>query len=219
MLELLFDPSKSPLRVLCLGAHCDDIEIGCGATIQFLGAAKSALDLHCVIFSSDDRRARETKTAMEMLVGNYGECLLEFHSFRDGFFPAERAELKEYFESLKSVAPDLVLTHQLEERHQDHRLVAELTWNTFRNHLILEYEIPKYDGLLAQPNVFVPLARAHRKRKTKALLSVFASQRDKRWFTEETFDALMRLRGIESAAPEGYAEAFVGRKLTLNVTT
>ena len=166
MLELLFDPSKSPLRVLCLGAHCDDIEIGCGATIQFLGAAKSALDLHCVIFSSDDRRARETKTAMEMLVGNYGECLLEFHSFRDGFFPYIGAELKQCFEKLKArVDPDFILTHYQGDLHQDHRLIGELTWNTFRNHLILEYEIPKYDGGLGSPNLFVPSDVRHVEKK------------------------------------------------------
>jgi LmbE family N-acetylglucosaminyl deacetylase len=139
---------------------------------------------------------------------------LRIEGFRDGFLPYQGAAVKEVFEQLKDeVSPDLVFTHHREDRHQDHRLVSDLTWNTFRDHLILEYEVPKFDGDLGHPNVFVPLSAAIRRRKIRVLLSAFGSQAGKRWFSEETFSGILRLRGVECGASEGYAEAFHGRKV------
>jgi LmbE family N-acetylglucosaminyl deacetylase len=138
------------------------------------------------------------------------------HAFRDGYFPAQFAEIKEAFEDVaRDFRPDVVFTHTRDDRHQDHRVISDLTWNTFRNHLILEYEIPKWDGDLGRPNFYVPVSRAAARRKTRALLSVFGTQRSKDWFTEETFLGLMRLRGMECRAAGGHAEAFHARKVTL----
>jgi LmbE family N-acetylglucosaminyl deacetylase len=137
------------------------------------------------------------------------------NNFRDGFFPFEGEQIKNFFEGLKRVSPDLILTHNRKDAHQDHRLIAELTWNTFRNHLILEYEIPKYDGDMGQPSVFVPIEAEIYQKKVRYLMDAFESQRQKRWFQQETFLSLMRLRGMECNAPSGYAEAFYCRKLIL----
>ncbi len=201
--------------VLCLGAHADDIEIGCGGTVLKLAAANPRLNVHWVVLSAEGRRADEARTSAERFLDGVGERDVEVQAFRERYFPY-LPELKEFFDGLKTrVAPDLILTHHGADAHQDHRVVADMTWSTFRDHLILEYEIPKYDGDLSRPNVFVGLDQQAARRKAEAILQGFPSQRDRYWFTEETFLALLRLRGIEARAPGGYAEAFNARKLLL----
>jgi LmbE family N-acetylglucosaminyl deacetylase len=220
MIELALGiPSNRPLTVLCLGAHADDIEIGCGGTMLRLLAERRRVIVHWVVMSSNDVRAREARTAAKRVLRGAAESHIRIERFRDGFLPFEGAAVKEVFEEIKlQVSPDLIFTHRGDDAHQDHRLVSQLTWNTFRSHSILEYEIPKYDADLAQPNVFVPLPAAIWRKKVRLILSAFPSQRRRSWFTASTFEALMRLRGVESAAPQGYAEAFHGRKLTLGLT-
>lgn len=210
-------PTDAPLRVLCLGAHSDDIEIGCGGTVLRLCELYPRISFDWVVFSGDGARADEARRGAELFLGDaLRRANVAVLGFRDGFFPDQWSAIKEYFEALKAeVQPDLILTHRRADLHQDHRVIAELTWNTFRGHLVLEYEIAKYDGDLGSPNVFVPLDAGIRQRKVEYLMTAFATQRDKRWFTEETFLGLMRLRGIECAAAEGYAEGFYGRKLVL----
>lgn len=215
---LLGAPPGKPLTVLCLGAHADDIEIGCGGTMLRLLSERARVTVHWVVFTSNEVREREARRSAQRFLARAHASTVRVERFRDGFLPYDGAEVKEVFEALKSVAPDLIFTHRGDDAHQDHRLVAELTWNTFRDHSILEYEIPKYDADLRQPNVFVPLASAIRRRKVRAVLDGFPSQRRKRWFTAETFDAVMRLRGIECAAREGYAEAFHARKLVVSLS-
>jgi len=208
-------PNGRALNVLCLGAHSDDIEIGCGGTILRLREQAPATTFHWVVLSAAGEREVEARRAAELFAGSSVQTLL-MRDFPDGFLPYVGAEVKAVFEELKrSISPDLILCTSRKDAHQDHRLVAELTWNTFRNHLILEYEIPKYDGDLGQPNVFVALEAAIYQTKIKHILEVFQSQSDKPWFEESTFAALMRLRGMECAAPSGHAEAFYGRKLVL----
>jgi LmbE family N-acetylglucosaminyl deacetylase len=215
VLSLKLERLDGPPTVLCLGAHCDDIEIGCGGALVRL--AREYPDIRFVwgIFSGDDVREQESRAAAQRLTPD-GACELRFHAFRDRFFPSQAEAIKEAFDVLRAaVQPQLVFTHFLADRHQDHRVIAELTWNTFRAHSILEYEIPKYEGDLGQPNVFVPLTTADLDRKVDCLLESFPSQRARGWFTADTFRALARLRGIESGAPSGFAEAFHGRKLCL----
>ena len=205
-------------RILCLGAHCDDIEIGCGGTILNLTERRRDVSVTWVVFSGDAAREREALASAALFLAAARESTVTVHRFRDGFFPYVGAAIKEQFEALKrTVTPDLVLTHHGGDRHQDHRLISELTWNTFRDHLILEQEIPKYDGDLGAPNVFVPLQPAHCEAKVTNILECFPSQHDHPWFTRETFMALMRLRGVESNAPSGYAEAFYCRKAVLGL--
>lgn len=205
-----------PRSVLCLGAHSDDIEIGCGGTLLALIAANPALSVHWVVLSASERRAAEARAAAARILAGAGTSHVAVESFRDGYFPWEGAALKDCFESLKAtVEPDLVFTHYRDDRHQDHRLVSDLAWSTFREHLVLEYEIPKYDGDLGRPNVYMPLTDEQRRTKVDILMSCFASQHDHAWFERETFDGLMRLRGMECAAAGGYAEAFHARKLRL----
>jgi LmbE family N-acetylglucosaminyl deacetylase len=209
-------PARGPLTVLCLGAHADDIEIGCGGTILALLAARRRVTVHWMVCSATPVRAREARRSAVRFLGRAAARHIRVERFRDGYFPSERAALKDVFEALKAVVdPDLIFTHARADAHQDHRVVAELTWNTWRDHAILEYEVPKYDGDLDRPNVFVPLPAALRRRKVRLLLAGFPSQRRKAWFNAATFEGLMRLRGVECAAPAGYAEAFHGRKLTL----
>jgi len=217
MLPLTFGlPQRAPLTVLCVGAHGDDIEIGCGGTLLQLLAERSHVSIHWVVLSADGTRAREARRSASRILRSAAARHVRIERFRDGFLPYDGAAVKDVFEDLKTVvSPDLVFTHYRHDAHQDHRLVSDLTWNTFRDHYILEYEVPKYDGDLGHPNVFVALTDAVRRRKNRLLMSAFPSQRGKRWFSEATFDALMRLRGIECAAPSGYAEAFYGRKLLL----
>jgi LmbE family N-acetylglucosaminyl deacetylase len=217
MLSFTFGlPPRGPLAVLCLGAHSDDIEIGCGGTLLRLLAERRRVMLHWVVLSGDRRRAQEARRSATRLARGAAGLDIEVAEFRDGFFPFQGAELKDRFEQLKRRAdPDLVFTHRGDDAHQDHRMVSELTWNTFRDYCILEYEIPKYDGDLGRPSVFVPLSPAIRRRKVRHLMTSFPSQRRKHWYSASTFDGLMRIRGVECAAPEGYAEAFHARKLLI----
>jgi LmbE family N-acetylglucosaminyl deacetylase len=203
-------------RLLLIGAHSDDIEIGCGGTVlAFLQAHPDAVISWVVFSASGDRADEARRGAAAFTAGAATPALVRIEQFRDGFLPYDGAAVKECFEALKKdVAPDLVFTHRLEDRHQDHRLLAELTWNTFRDHPILEYEIPKYEGDLGQPNVFVPLEEPIWRRKVALLLETFGTQRSKRWFTEDALAGLMRVRGLE-AGSTGCAEAFYARKLTL----
>jgi LmbE family N-acetylglucosaminyl deacetylase len=203
------------LEVLCLGAHSDDIEIGCGGTILRLADENPSCVFHWVVFSALGVREAEARRAADLFAGSKlkGPVL---NSFRDGFMPYVGGEVKDIFESLKQqVSPDLIFTHYGEDAHQDHRLLSELTWNTFRDHLILEYEIPKYDGDFGKPNTFVPLSDEICRKKVRSIMDAFESQRVKHWFQESTFLALMRLRGMECNSPSGYAEAFYCRKLVL----
>lgn len=202
--------------ILCLGAHSDDIEIGCGGSVLKLVDANPGASVHWVVFSAVGERGKEAQAAAAKFLARAGAKTVELHQFRDGFFPNEHAKIKTYFEELKSkVQPDLVFTHTRFDLHQDHRVVCELTWNTFRDHVVLEYEVPKWDGDLGAPNVFVPLDEAHAKEKVAILMECFATQRGKRWFDEETFHGLMRLRAMECNAPSRRAEAFYGRKVVL----
>jgi LmbE family N-acetylglucosaminyl deacetylase len=209
--------ARPPVQhVLCLGAHCDDIEIGCGGTLIRLLAEGVVPAVTWVVFSSNDQRAAEAVQSSRVLLAGAEKTTLVVKTFRDGFFPYHGGEIKEWFEELKAtVQPDLVFTHYRDDRHQDHRLISDLTWNTFRGNTILEYEIPKYDGDLGSPNVFVELTEAHCRRKIDHLLSSFKSQTDKSWFTADVFWGLLRLRGMESGAPSGHAEAFHGRKVVI----
>lgn len=216
MLTLDFSNRPGSHRILCLGAHCDDIEIGCGGTILRWLQEHSAVEVYWVVFSSDRERRKEAIRSSEAFLSAARKKKVCVEDFRNGFFPYVATEIKEYFEDLKKrFSPDIILTHCREDRHQDHRLLSDLTWNTFRQHLILEYEIPKYDGDLGQPNLFVHLDEQTCQRKIRTILENFKSQADKHWFTEDVFRAVLRLRGVESAAPQKYAEAFYCRKMTL----
>jgi LmbE family N-acetylglucosaminyl deacetylase len=208
--------AAKPLNVLCLGCHSDDIEIGCGGTILRLAQQYTGSTFSWVVFSASGVREAEAQRAAKLFVGDARLGTMILKSFPDGFMPFVGADIKKVFEELKStVAPDVILTHNRKDAHQDHRLVAELTWNTFRDHLILEYEIPKYDGDLGQPSFYVPLSAGVCDQKIRHLIDVFDSQKGKRWFEEETFRSLMRLRGMECNSPSGYAEAFYCRKLVV----
>ena len=208
-------PAGTGIRLLCLGAHSDDIEIGCGGTIRELLTARNDVSVQWVVFSGSARRAQEARRGAELFLRGAHSADVQLHAFQDGFFPYN-PEIKEVFEEIKrSSSPDVILTHHGADLHQDHRLISQLTWNTFRDHLVLEYEVPKYDGGLTTPNAYVPVTESNRRDKAAFLMEAFESQRDKRWFSPETFDALMRLRGIECASPTGYAEGFHLRKAIL----
>jgi LmbE family N-acetylglucosaminyl deacetylase len=205
-------------RVLCLGAHSDDIEIGCGGLLLQLIQERPRVEIDWIVFSAAGKRAAEARRSAALFVKGAHRTNVRLHRFRDGFFPYEGAAIKAAFERLKvGPSPDLVLTHYRDDRHQDHRVLSDLTWNTFRDHWILEYEIPKYDGDLGSPSVFVPLDEDLSRRKVEYLQRSFGSQRDKHWFSDATFLGLMRLRGMECRAPGGYAEAFYSRKLVVQV--
>jgi LmbE family N-acetylglucosaminyl deacetylase len=218
LLGLNLERSKSPLRILCLGAHSDDIEIGCGGTLSQLARRKPRPEFRWVVWSAAGSRATEATRGARKFLGAAAEGAVQLHEFRDGYFPMQFGAIKDQFESLaRDFRPDVVFTHTRDDRHQDHRVVSDLTWNTFRNQLVLEYEIPKWDGDLGRPNLYVPLTESAAHRKSKALLDVFGTQRSKDWFSEETFLGLLRLRGIESRAPGGYAEAFHARKILFSL--
>jgi LmbE family N-acetylglucosaminyl deacetylase len=204
------------LSVLCLGAHSDDIEIGVGATLLSMIARGVRLDVHWCVLGATGDRAREAQASAADFLSQAGSAKIEVMAFRDGFFPEQGEEIKSWFETLKPRAnPDLILTHCRDDAHQDHRQVCRLTWNTFRDHCVLEYEIPKWDGDLGRPNLYVPVSSKALSRKIELLNSHFGTQRSKQWFDSETFLGLARLRGVECRAPERYAEAFFARKLTL----
>ena len=217
MIEAVLGRTTAPNCVLLLGAHCDDIEIGCGGTLLQCAARWPNTRFIWVTFSSNAERAVETRAAAARLLAEVRVREIRVENFKEGYFPHTGATLKDYFEGLKREAPELILTHYRHDLHQDHRVINELTWNTFRDHLVFEYEIPKFDGDLGHPNMFLPLSREHMQRKTDILLECFPSQRARSWFTRDTFMALARLRGIESNAPDGFAEAFYARKLRLNI--
>lgn len=217
MLNLLLKPQQgAPLKILCLGAHSDDIEIGCGGTILQLLRSGENLAFYWVVFSANEKRKKEALASATTLLKHAKKKTIVVHNFRDGYFPHYGIEMKESFEVLKKIfTPDLIFTPFRGDLHQDHRIVSELTWNTFRDHLILEYEVVKYDGDLGSPNVFVHLDKDVCGKKIMHILRHFKSQAENLWFETEAFLALPRIRGIESNAPEMYAEAFYGRKIIL----
>jgi LmbE family N-acetylglucosaminyl deacetylase len=207
---------QGPLRVLALGAHCDDIEIGCGGTLLRLAAERERLEVRWVAFCSTPNRAREGRASAAAFLEAAADAIVTIHDHRDGFLPESWAAVKDRFEASKrTFSPDIIFTHFRHDLHQDHRVVSDLTWNTFRNHLILEYEIPKFDGDLGAPNCFAPLRSATLERKIALVLEHFPSQQDKPWFAPDLFRALPRIRGMECAAPERLAEAFYCRKVVL----
>lgn len=216
MMQLDLGRPGNPVA-LCLGAHCDDIEIGCGGTIATLADRFPSLQFRCMVFSGRGEREQETRKCLERLLGA-GRFTLDVLDFRDGFFPAHWEDIKRCMRELSAnVDPELVFTHTGDDSHQDHRIVAELTWNHFRRHPILEYEIIKYEGDLARTNCYVPLSDEVLQRKTGSLLQAFPSQANKPWFTRSTFEAIARIRGLECHAPSGYAEGFFARKLVLDI--
>jgi len=219
MIRLGLDaPDAAPLKVLLLGAHSDDIEIGCGGTVLHLAEKYPRLSVRWVVFSATGEREREARESAEKMLAGVADATIETHGFRNGYFPWVGAEIKDCFERLKSeLEPDVVFTHRRADSHQDHRVLAELAWNTWRDHWILEYEIPKYDGDLGQPNFFVPLREEIVRRKVDHLMASFETQRRRHWFTPDTFEGLMRLRGVESCSPERWAEGFHCRKALLRV--
>jgi LmbE family N-acetylglucosaminyl deacetylase len=209
MLRALLGAERAPLSILCMGAHCDDIEIGCGGTLLRLLDERPGSTVHWAALASDREREQEARESAAEFLAGAARSEVVVKGFRDGYFPVQGGEIKDFFEATKAqVKPDLVLTHHRADRHQDHRVVAELTWNTFRNHLIAEYEIPKYEGDLGLPNLFVPLPEPTARRKIALILRYFKSQGARRWFRAENFEALLRLRGLECNAPDGFAEAF-----------
>lgn len=217
MLKLQFDRScDGPMHLLCIGAHSDDLEIGCGGTVVTWLETLPDVTVTWVVLSADEQRAEEARKSASALLRRAHHREVVIGGFRDGYLPAQYTQVKNFFETLKSTTtPDVVLTHWLEDRHQDHRLAAELTWNTWRDHVVLEYEIPKYEGDLKPANLYVEVSKARANRKLSHLHRHFGSQRGKAWFERDTFTALMRLRGLECRAASGFAEAFHARKLML----
>jgi len=204
------------LRLLAIGAHSDDIEIGCAGTILKLIESGAVSEVCWVVLTGETNRAAEAAASAAALLADVPRTSVILKDFRDGYFPYDGADIKGFFEELKRrFSPDLILTHQRSDLHQDHRVTCELTWNTFRDHLILEYEIPKYDGDMSVPNLFVSLDDSQTRRKLDHLMAHFGSQTGKHWFDEQLFSGLMRLRGMECNSPSSYAEAFHCRKTVL----
>lgn len=203
-------------RLLCLGAHSDDIEIGAGGTLLKLAGQVPDLEIYWVVFSAPEARAEEARRSANDFLAGVACKQIKIGSFRESYFPSEWPAIKDWFEEIKAkFDPDVVFTHYREDRHQDHRVLSDLAWNTFRNHLILEYEILKYDGDIGCPNVFIPLSEQLCARKIQLLLKHFNTQSTKHWFTSDAFEALHRIRGIECASATGRAEAFYCRKIVL----
>lgn len=202
---------KGARKLLFLGAHSDDIEIGCGGVILTLAKTHPQMNILWVVFSAEGKRRDEARSSARLFLKGVSRSKVVVKQFRGSYFPAQNERIKTYFETLKSFAPDIVFTHYREDRHQDHRVISDLAWNTFRDHLILEYEVPKYDGDLGIPNLFVPLDGTVSRRKAHSICQTFGTQMSKHWFSEDTFLALMRLRGVESACE--YAEAYYCRKI------
>ncbi|HUI65852.1 MAG TPA: PIG-L deacetylase family protein [Bacteroidota bacterium] len=208
---------RSPFKVLCLGAHADDIEIGCGGSIlRLIEAYGDTIEFQWVVFSATERRQKEARKSAALFLKDVRSKKVIIGNHRDGFFPYTGGAIKEFFEDLKTrCSPDLIFTHYREDRHQDHRVISDLTWNTFRRHLILEYEVPKYDGDLGSPNLFMELSKSVRRKKVSYIVRSFPSQHHRSWFTEETLESIMRIRGIESGGQGEFAEAFYCRKVLL----
>lgn len=218
MLGLTLALQKPTLEILVLGAHPDDIEIGCGGTLFSLLSGFPGATFRWVVFSGDAKRRSEAYESASELLSTNARHKVELHDFRDGYFPHEAAAIKDCFEALKrDCRPSLVFTHWAGDAHQDHRIVSELTFNTFRDHLILEYEIPKIEGDLGNPQLFSALSAEQLMRKTDHIARHFRSQADKRWFTPDTFTSLARLRGLACNAPSGYAEGYYVRKLLVDI--
>lgn len=217
MVELQFPAGvQSPLKLLLIGAHADDIEIGCGATILSLLERYLKCEVRWVVLSGSEERQGEAKQSADLFLRNAGDKRVNILSYEDGYFPQHSAEIKKYFEDeLKQYDPSIVFTHHRHDLHQDHRIVSELTWNTFRNHLILEYEVFKYDGDLGQPNVYFRVSEKKCKEKVSNIMQCFQSQSEKHWFTEDTFWSMLRIRGVEVASSSKYAESFYGRKIAV----
>ena len=216
MLSVADFGSRRELHLLCIGAHSDDIEIGCAGTLMRLLQEHPGSHVTWLVLSADGPRGDEARKSVTDLLSDAAGIEVRLGEFRDGHFPWQGSAIKDFLENLaRGVQPDLVLTHWLADRHQDHRTVGEITWNTFRDHLILEYEIPKYDGDLASPNFYVPLTTEIAQSKVRHLMEHFSSQRSRDWFNADSFEAIMRLRGLESRAPAGLAEAFHSRKAVL----
>jgi LmbE family N-acetylglucosaminyl deacetylase len=215
MLGIIFNKeNEARLNILCIGAHSDDIEIGCGGTILRLVDEFPNLNFYWIVLGSNQLRCEEAFNSANAMLRNVNDKKIYIKGFKDGFFPFIGAEIKDYFEQLKQeISPDLIFTHYRHDLHQDHRLISELTWNTFRNHLILEYEIPKYDGDIGSPNFFVQLSESTCLKKIQHLLTYFQSQIERDWFTADTFQALLRLRGMEAKSPDKFAEGFYCRKI------
>jgi LmbE family N-acetylglucosaminyl deacetylase len=215
MMQLKFPIRKGlPFKILCLGAHSDDLEVGCGGTILKLFGENKNIHMHWTVFSAENTRAEEAKESAKKFLAGAKKVDIELEKFRDGFFPYHGGEIKAFFEKLKGrFSPDLIFTHYRHDLHQDHRLINELTWNTFRDHLILEYEIPKYDGDIGNPNVFAHLDEETCRRKIAYIVESFRSQSTRTWFTEDLFLSILRLRGLESNSPHKYAEGFYCRKI------
>jgi LmbE family N-acetylglucosaminyl deacetylase len=216
MKGLGFAAERDTLSLLCIGAHSDDIEIGLGGTLLGLLRSGRRIDVHWCVASAPGERADEARASAAAFLDGAAACRTELAGFRDSFFPAQGVEIKEWLSAIRSrVAPDIVFTHARHDAHQDHRQLNETTWNLFRDHLILEYEIPKWDGDIGNPNVYVPLSEEAVERKIALLMAHFGTQRSKDWFDPETFRGLARLRGMECRSPSRYAEAFVMRKALL----
>ncbi len=215
MLRLSFvnENLKAP-KILCLGAHCDDIEIGCGGTILRLIEEVPDAQFRWVVLSGDEKRKKEAVESANIFLEKVKIKTITVEDFKESYFPFVGIEIKDYFERLgQEFSPDIIFTHYKSDAHQDHRFISLLTWNTFRNNLILEYEIPKYDGDLGNPNLYVDLNKRHLEKKIGHILNLFCSQRQKQWFDEETFKSILRIRGIEINSPTRYAEAFYCRKI------
>ena len=206
----------APSRVLCLGAHSDDIEIGCGATLLRLLNECPETHFTWMIFSASPERELEARASAASLLAGAKSVDVRVGRFRENHFPWQGSQIKDCLAGLaREIDPELVLTHWRGDSHQDHRTVAELTWNHFRDHFMLEYEIPKWDGDLGRPNAYVAVPAALVDRKVELLMQHFASQQARPWFREDTFRALLRIRGMECNAADGFAEAFYAHKILL----
>lgn len=214
MLKIFLDDNRTVYRILCIGSHCDDLEIGCGGTILRLAKTLRNVKLLWIVFSAGGQRKKEAMNSAKLFLDQIEDKQILFHDFRDGFFPYHGDKIKDYFENLKKkYSPDIIFTHYRNDFHQDHRLLSELTWNTFRSNLILEYEIPKYDGDFGSPNFFVHLDETICRKKINTIMKSYQSQSKRQWFTEDTFFSVMRLRGVESNSPTRFAEGFYCRKI------
>lgn len=212
MNKFKFFENEQP-KILCIGAHADDIEIGCGGTILKLSQEYPKAQFHWIVLSADGKRAEEAQKSAELFLGNISSKKIDVQGFKDSYFPFIGKDIKDYFIKLKKLAPDLVITHNSNDAHQDHQLVAKLTWNIFRDHLIMEFETPKYDGDLGVPNLYVHIEEPVVQKKIDHICRIFESQKNKQWFGEDTLRSIMRIRGIECNSPSKYAEAFYCRKI------